>query len=121
MAINLRQLAKLLNLSPTTVSRALAGYSDVSDGTRLRVREIAKKHKYFPDFLVTLQTQNGIETQLVEIKPYRQLFKPKESGKRYLTEMKTWTKNQAKWEASVKFCTRRNWKFQIITEKEMGL
>ncbi|SVC04409.1 uncharacterized protein METZ01_LOCUS257263 [marine metagenome] len=80
-----------------------------------------KKHRYFPDFLIMLRTQNGIETQLIEIKPYRQLFKPKKSGKRYLTEMKAWTKNQAKFEAASKFCTRRNWKFQIITEKEMGL
>ena len=37
MTINLKQLSKLLKLSPTTVSRALADYPDVSAKTRARV------------------------------------------------------------------------------------
>jgi len=49
MPVNLRQLAKMLELSPTTVSRALAGYSDVSSKTRQRVKEAAKKHNYHPN------------------------------------------------------------------------
>ena len=44
MTINLRQLAKLLEISPTTVSRALAGYSDVSSKTRRLVQDAAKKY-----------------------------------------------------------------------------
>ena len=42
MTVNLRQLAKLLELSPTNISRALAGYSDVSSKTRRRVQDAAK-------------------------------------------------------------------------------
>ena len=42
--MNIIELAKKLNLSITTVSRALGGYSDVSEVTRKRVMEFAKKH-----------------------------------------------------------------------------
>jgi len=75
MAINLRQLAKLLNLSPTTVSRALAGYSDVSDGTRLRVREIAKKHKYFPNPVAQRLQKGKTETIGLALSPGYNYFK----------------------------------------------
>jgi LacI family transcriptional regulator len=46
---SLRSLAKSLNLSITTVSRALDGYSDVSEATRLRVREAAEASGYTPN------------------------------------------------------------------------
>jgi LacI family transcriptional regulator len=46
--LNLRQLADTLGLSKTTVSRALAGYSDVSPVTRERVREAAARYGYTP-------------------------------------------------------------------------
>mgnify|MGYP001318762566 FL=1 len=47
--VNIIELAKKLNLSITTVSRALGGYSDVSEVTRKRVMEFAKKHNYKPN------------------------------------------------------------------------
>ncbi len=46
--MNLKTLAETLNLSQTTVSRALNGYSDVSDATRKRVRQAAERHSYSP-------------------------------------------------------------------------
>ncbi len=46
--MNLRRLAETLNLSQTTVSRALNGYSDVSEATRLRVQKAATLHNYRP-------------------------------------------------------------------------
>lgn len=46
---NLKQLAKSLGLSITTVSRALDGYPDVSKLTRKRVQEAAKKTGYQPN------------------------------------------------------------------------
>lgn len=46
---NLKQLAQLLGLSITTVSRALDGYADVSAATRERVREAAEKAGYHPN------------------------------------------------------------------------
>ena len=47
--MNIIELAKKLDLSITTVSRALGGYSDVSDFTRRRVMDFAKKHNYNPN------------------------------------------------------------------------
>ena len=47
--MNLKQLAKHLNLSQTTVSRALNGYPEVNAETRRRVDEIARKVGYRPN------------------------------------------------------------------------
>ena len=38
---NIKQLAQALGLSTSTVSRALNGYTDVNEQTRLRVQEMA--------------------------------------------------------------------------------
>src|SRR5210317_1627181 len=47
--MNLDQLATALGLSKTTVSRALAGYGDVSAKTRARVEEAAERYGYRPN------------------------------------------------------------------------
>jgi LacI family transcriptional regulator len=47
--VNIRQLAKELGLSTSTVSRALNGYLDVNPKTRLRVQEMAHAMGYRPD------------------------------------------------------------------------
>ncbi|PWQ96959.1 LacI family DNA-binding transcriptional regulator [Leucothrix arctica] len=47
-AINLKQLALHLGLTPSTVSRALNNYSDISADTRRRVQEAAKELNYRP-------------------------------------------------------------------------
>ncbi|MCC4117655.1 substrate-binding domain-containing protein [Aromatoleum toluclasticum] len=49
MKVNLKMLSESLGLSQTTVSRALNGYSDVSEATRQRVSEAAKKLGYQPN------------------------------------------------------------------------
>jgi LacI family transcriptional regulator len=49
MAINLKELSSRLGLSPTTVSRALGGYSDVSPATRERVERAAREFGYHPN------------------------------------------------------------------------
>jgi len=46
--VKLKDLATYLGLSPTTVSRALAGYPDVSPSTRQRVLEAAQTLGYQP-------------------------------------------------------------------------
>jgi LacI family transcriptional regulator len=46
--INLRQLSTYLDLSQTTVSRALNGYPEVSESTRKRVSEAANRLGYQP-------------------------------------------------------------------------
>ena len=47
--MDIRTLSKKLGLSITTVSRALGGYSDVSEKTRKRVEKFAIKYKYSPN------------------------------------------------------------------------
>lgn len=51
MATDLKQLSARLGLSPTTVSRALNGYTDVSETTRVRVVQMAKEMGYQPNLL----------------------------------------------------------------------
>jgi LacI family transcriptional regulator, galactose operon repressor len=50
MPITIRDLAEKLNLSITTVSRALDGYSDVSEETRQRVIKAAHEMGYVPSY-----------------------------------------------------------------------
>jgi LacI family transcriptional regulator len=47
--MNLKQLSKHLNLSQTTVSRALNGYPEVNEETRRRVDEVARRVGYRPN------------------------------------------------------------------------
>jgi LacI family transcriptional regulator, galactose operon repressor len=49
MAVTIRDVAKRLNLSITTISRALDGYDDVAEGTRQRVIETAQEMGYVPN------------------------------------------------------------------------
>ena len=52
-SITLKQLANRLDLSQTTVSRALNGYSDVSESTRQRVITAANTLNYRPNPIAT--------------------------------------------------------------------
>ncbi|MDB9838516.1 substrate-binding domain-containing protein [bacterium] len=47
--MNLKQLSKTLGLSQTTVSRALNGYPEVSEATRIKVQQAAQQHNYYPN------------------------------------------------------------------------
>ncbi|MEK0162759.1 substrate-binding domain-containing protein [Phaeobacter sp. JH20_36] len=47
--MNLKELAAHLNLSQTTVSRALNGFPEVSEATRRRVAAAAEQHNYRPN------------------------------------------------------------------------
>ena len=49
MGITLKELAQSLRLSPTTVSRALNGYPEVSEATRWRVIDAARRLNYRPN------------------------------------------------------------------------
>ena len=51
MPVTIRDLAKKLNLSITTVSRALDGYADVSAETRQRVIQAAEEMGYQPSYI----------------------------------------------------------------------
>ena len=81
-------------------------------------------HRYFPDFYVKKQVNGKIETLLIEVKPKVQTRPPvvqKKRTKKYINEVMTWGINEAKWAAAKNFCEDRDWKFMLMTEKELGL
>lgn len=84
-----------------------------------------KIHRYFPDFKVKLINKDGVEeTIVVEIKPEKQTRPPKiqtKPTKKYITEVKTWGINAAKWKAAKSFCDDRKWVFKIMTERDLGI
>ncbi len=47
----IKDLAKLLQVSPSTVSRALADHPDIGEKTKQRVRQLAKELGYKPNYL----------------------------------------------------------------------
>ncbi|MDG2340296.1 MAG: substrate-binding domain-containing protein [Paracoccaceae bacterium] len=47
--MNLKELSLKLGLSQTTVSRALNGYPEVNEATRMRVAEVARQFNYSPN------------------------------------------------------------------------
>jgi len=67
----IKELAKMAGVSVTTISRALNGYSDVSDETRKKIKQMAIEMNYHPNpvarSLVTKRT-NTIGVILSEIK-----------------------------------------------------
>lgn len=76
-----------------------------------------KMHRYFPDFYA--ENVNG-DRFVIEVKPDKETRPPAKKSKqtpKYINEVSTFIKNQAKWDAAKKFCDDRGWQFQIITEK----
>ena len=76
------------------------------------------RHRYYPDFYVKV---NG-KKYIVEVKPTKQTKEPKRQKKvtkRYVTEVVTWSVNQAKWKAAKEFCRDYGMEFMLITEKEL--
>ena len=84
-----------------------------------------RPHRYFPDFYVKYKDVRGkILEKLIEVKPAKEVKEPKiqkARTKKYVTEVMKYAVNHAKWEAAKEFCKDRRWKFQILTEKELGI
>lgn len=49
MAVTLKDIADEIGISVTTVSRGLAGYSDVAESTRQRIQQVAAELGYYPN------------------------------------------------------------------------
>ena len=84
-----------------------------------------KIHRYFPDFYVKVKTkQNTIKKWVVEVKPKAQTRPPrtpKRKTKKYITEVRNYAINDAKWKNAIEYCKDRNMEFIIITEDELGI
>ncbi len=62
MPVTLQDIADRLGVSVATVSRALAGYSDVAENTRQRVLKAAKEMGYRPNIIARRLQQQRTET-----------------------------------------------------------
>lgn len=83
-----------------------------------------KLHRYFLDFKIKVNSNDGIKTYLVEIKPSSQRIPPKipkRNSKRYLIECSTFMVNQAKWTAADRWAKDRGWNFIILDEFDLGI
>ena len=84
-----------------------------------------KIHRYFPDFYVKVKTkQNTIKKWVVEVKPKAQTRPPrtpKRKTKKYITEVRNYAINDAKWKNAIEYCKDRNMEFIIITEDELKI
>tara|TARA_B100000963_G_scaffold10502_1_gene8186 strand:- start:1466 stop:1897 length:432 start_codon:yes stop_codon:yes gene_type:complete len=79
-----------------------------------------KYHRYFPDFVVKTSKQ---KKYMIEVKPSRQIGKPKPGKKKtksYMRESFEYIKNQAKWQAAKSYCEDNGLEFKIISEKDLG-
>ena len=79
-----------------------------------------KFHRYFPDFVVKTSKQ---KKYMIEVKPSRQIGKPKPPKKKtksYMRESFEYIKNQAKWQAAKSYCEDNGLEFKIISEKDLG-
>ena len=82
-----------------------------------------RMHRYYVDFIVEVLQKDGTKKiKLIEVKPKKQCSPPKKQQKvtrRYISEVKTWGVNSAKWKAATEFAENKGWEFQILTEKEL--
>jgi hypothetical protein len=81
----------------------------------------SKPRRYFIDFKVKKKCPRTgeITTYLVEVKPKGQTRPPKRGNKKtktYVREAMTYGVNEAKWNAAIKYCEDRGYKFLILTE-----
>lgn len=80
-----------------------------------------KIHRYFIDF--TVCNKHG-EILLIEIKPEKQTKEPKlpQSGrktKKFISEMVTYSINQAKWNSAQRYADKKGYVFEVWTEKTL--
>ena len=83
-----------------------------------------KIHRYFPDFIVKMKKNDGsVMTYVLEVKPHVQTKEPtqKRKTKKFISEQVTYIVNQSKWKAADEFCQEHGWKFQVITEYDLGI
>jgi DNA-binding LacI/PurR family transcriptional regulator len=66
--VTIKDIAKELGISPSTVSKALKGHHDISSSTKQSVRELAEKWNYKPD-QVALSLKSGLSKIIGVIVP----------------------------------------------------
>ena len=75
---------------------------------------------YVPDFLMTYVDAGGQQhAEVVEVKPTKETTL-EAAGKSPRAQAAA-ILNMAKWEAARNYCAQKNWKFVLMTEKELGI
>lgn len=78
-------------------------------------------HRYFPDIVY----KTAKETVMIEIKPYAQTIPPilgeGRMTRAYKKKVLTYAVNEAKWRAARAYCADHKWRFQLMTEKDLGV
>ena len=85
-----------------------------------------KTHRYYPDFYIKVKQASGKRVRMIiEIKPKKQCKPPPENPKRktkkWLTEVKNWGVNSAKWKYATKFCENNGMEFRVLTEDHLNI
>ena len=83
-------------------------------------------HRYFPDFYIKVKQADGkLKKYIIEVKPKAQCNPPNPNPprrtKRWLSEVKTWGVNEAKWKSAVDWCDNNGMEFKILTEDDLGI
>lgn len=82
-----------------------------------------KYHTYYIDLAATFKEGAELVTYLIEIKPFRQTLEPKHTPRKHrntlLMEQAMYSQNIAKWKAAREFAAKHNFKFIILTEKNI--
>lgn len=74
-------------------------------------------HTYYPDFFIRYMDKDGnIFSEMVEIKPMSQTLM--EKAKRRDDKLAVQI-NHAKWNAAIKWCNERGYKFRVMTEHQL--
>ena len=85
-----------------------------------------KMHRYFPDFYMKVKQANGSTKKfIIEVKPKYQCkppdANPKRKTRQWLSSVKTWTVNEAKWKSANEFCLDHGMEFKILTEDHLNI
>ena len=85
-----------------------------------------RMHRYFPDFYIKVkQHDNKMKRYIIEVKQKKQCSppdpKPSRKTKRWISEVKTWGVNEAKWKSANSWCLDKGMEFKILTEDDLGI
>jgi hypothetical protein len=83
-------------------------------------------HRYFPDFYIKVKQASGkLKKFIIEVKPKKQCSPPNPNPnrrtKRWISEVRTWGVNEAKWKSAVDWCDNNDMEFKILTEDDLGI
>lgn len=95
-----------------TSERVIIPYKSDLDG---------KIHRYFADLYAEFKLGNSVKKYLIEVKPYKKLFPPKESKRKkqstIIHEKCEYAVNQNKWNSAKQYCKNKGYDWMIMTEK----